>query len=222
MSSKKSLWYRLGYALERTRQNPAQGVRKLASLKDRKAPDRRRDRSSSVRPLLSTDDLVASGIVAVVAKTLDAWRPVKRAGLVRLLQAGAAGAGAALLVELIGPLLRREATMPVLGEDTLDRVLSGVGQGLVYGAVVEPRLPGPALAKGALYGSAEYAVVPVGGLGRMLGPHAPLRRVPVLAHLLEDMDPHHRAYLEHVAFGVTLALLYGSSPSSNGIRLDDE
>ena len=218
MSSKQSLWYRLGYALERTRNHPVQGARKLASLRDRRNRPRARARESPLQTLLPTDDLVASGIVAVVAKALDSWRPTRRAGIVRLLQAGAAGAGAALLTELIGPLLRGKATLPVLGEETLDRVLSGVGQGLVYGAVIEPRLPGPVAAKGALYGSAEYAVVPVGGLTRLLGPHAPLRRVPVLAHLLEGVNPHDRAYVEHVAFGITLALLYGSSPSNNGIR----
>jgi hypothetical protein len=222
MSSKQSFWYRLGYALERTRNNPVQGARKLASLKERRNRRRAHERATHLQTLLPTDDLVASGIVAVVAKALDWWRPARKAGLTRLLQAGAAGAGAALLTELIGPLLRGERALPVLGEDTLDRILSGVGQGLVYGAVVEPRLPGPVAAKGALYGSAEYAVVPVGGLTRLLGPHAPLRRVPVLAHILEGVDPHDRAYVEHVAFGITLALLYGSSASSNGIRPDDE
>ncbi len=221
MSSKQSFWYRLGYALERTRNNPVQGARKLASLRERRNRPRVREHGSHLKTLLPTDDIVASGIVAVVAKALDSWRPARRAGLVRLLQAGAAGAGAALLTELIGPLLRGKPELPALGEDTLDRVLSGVGQGLVYGAVIEPRLPGPVAAKGALYGSAEYAVVPVGGLTRLLGPHAPLRRVPVLAHLLEGIDPYDRVYLEHVVFGVTLALLYGSSSSNNGIRPED-
>jgi hypothetical protein len=46
--------------------------------------------------------------------------------------------------------------------------------------------------------------------------------VPVLGHLLEELDEHDRDYLEHVAFGVTLAMLYGSSRSSNGIREDEE
>jgi hypothetical protein len=218
MSSKQSFWYRLGYALERTRHDPPRGLRKLASLKERREAARARP----ARPILSTDDLIASGLVAVAAKTLDLWRPARRPGVVRLLQAGAAGAGAALVLELTGPWLRGEAALPALREDALDRILTGVAQGLLYGAVAEPRLPGPALAKGALYGSAEYAVVPVGGLGRLLASHAPLGRVPVLAHLLEGVDPHHRAYLEHLFFGIMLALLYGSSRSSSGIRVDGE
>ena len=47
----------------------------------------------------------------------------------------------------------------------------------------------------------------------------------MLAHLLEDLDRHDRAYVEHVVFGMALALLYGSSPSNSGIRVevsDDE
>jgi hypothetical protein len=109
-----------------------------------------------------------------------------------------------------------------LDKEMGDRLIAGVGQGLVYGAVVEPRVPGPSLVKGALYGTAEYAVDPVGGLSRLLGAHAPQHRLPVIGHLLKDLDPHDRAYLEHVVFGVALALLYGSSPSSNGIRIDLE
>jgi hypothetical protein len=88
--------------------------------------------------------------------------------------------------------------------------------------VVEPRVPGHTVVKGTLYGSAEYAMDPAGGLGRMLGSRAPLRRIPVLGHLLEDLDPHDRSYLEHVAFGVALAVFYGSRPASNGILSDEE
>ena len=141
-----------------------------------------------------------------------------------LLRAGVSGAAAALLVELVRPLLHGEARLPVLDEGTKDRLLAGAGQGLVYGAVVEPRLPGPALLKGAAYGSVEYAVDPFGGLYRLLGPHAPLRRIPGVGAFLDDLDPHDRAYLEHVTFGIALSLLYesGSSPRSSGITEDEE
>jgi hypothetical protein len=63
----------------------------------------------------------------------------------------------------------------------------------------------------------------MGGLYRVLGSHAPLRRVPGLGSLLGEMDPHDRVYLEHVTFGIALALLYGpeSSPRSNGM-VDEE
>jgi hypothetical protein len=55
-----------------------------------------------------------------------------------------------------------------------------------------------------------------------MGPHAPHRRLPILADLLEGLGSHDRAYLEHVLFGVALATLYGRGPSSNGIVGDEE
>ena len=224
MSSKQSVWYRLGYALERSRQAPASGARKLATLKDRRPAERSKERPRrALNPTEwpTADQLVASGAVALVAKALDAWRPTRKAGLTGLLKAGLAGAGAAVVVELIRPLLSGKAELPELDEETVNRILVGAGQGVVYGAVVEPRLPGAPLLKGTLYASAEYALNPMGGLGRLLGPHAPLRRVPVLGHLLDELNDHDRAYLEHLAFGVTLAMLYRSSPLSSGILEDD-
>lgn len=224
MSSKHSVWYRLGYALERTRQAPASGARKLITLKDRRPAARPAERPR--RPLDPTgwptaDQLMASGAVALVAKALDAWQPRKKAGFTGLLKAGLAGAGAAVVVELVRPLLSGKAKLPEFDEQSLNRVLVGAGQGIVYGVVVEPRLPGAPILKGTLYGSAEYALDPMGGIGRLMGPHAPLRRVPVLGHLLEELDDHDRAYLEHLAFGVTLAMLYRSRPLSSGILEDD-
>lgn len=222
MSSENSFWYRLGYALERTRQAPSAGARKLATLKERRPAAERKRGLPHPAEWPSGDQLVASGLVALVAKTLDLWRPRRRTGAGGLLKAGVAGAAAALAVEVVRPLLQGRAELPELDEDTLGHVLAGMGQGLVYGLVVEPRLPGPSALKGALYGSAEYAVDPVGGLSRLLGPHAPLKRLPVVGHLLDDLTPRDRAYAEHLAFGIALALIYGSSPSSNGILAEEE
>jgi hypothetical protein len=224
MSSEQSIWYRLGFALERARPSPADARRKLGGLAKRNRPPAKRRERGSAHPAEwpSADEVIASGAVALIAKTLDVWRPRKKTGIVRILKSGAAGAGAALLVELVRPLLMGRAELPGLSEETIDRVLAGAGQGLVYGVVLEPRIPGPPLLKGTLYGSAEYAVDPVGGIGKLLGPHAPLKRVPVLAHLLEGVDPHDRVYLEHVTFGIALALIYGSSASSNGIAVEDD
>ena len=140
----------------------------------------------------------------------------------RIIKAGAAGAGAALLTDLVRVVLsgRMEGSTP--DNVTVERLLAGAGQGLVYGVVVEPRIPGPPLLKGALYGTAEYAVDPVGGMGRLLGPHAPIRRAPVVAQLLEGIDVGERGYVEHVTFGIALALLYGSRPSSSGMEVEVE
>jgi hypothetical protein len=243
MPPKKSFLFRLGYALERARQGPpaashavggslsqslSQSLgqslgQSLKGLAERQANPPKAEGEAAPRSAWpSAEDIMASGATVAVAKVLNGWKPRGKTGALRLLRAGAAGAAAALVVDLLRPLLRGDPGIGPLDKETGDRLIAGVGQGLVYGAVVEPRVPGPSLVKGALYGTAEYAVDPVGGLSRLLGAHAPQHRLPVIGHLLEDLDPHDRAYLEHVVFGVALALLYGSSPSSNGIRIDLE
>jgi hypothetical protein len=221
MPPKQSLWFRLGYALERAREGPPAAGRSLRGLAEQQTKPLKAEGESGPGPAWpSIDSIVASGASAAVAKVLNGWKPQRKASTLRLLRAGAAGAAAALLVDMLRPLIRGEPGVGPLDKETVDRLIAGIGQGLVYGAVVEPRIPGPTLVKGALYGTAEYAVDPVGGLSRLLGPHAPQHRLPVIGHLLEDLDPHDRAYAEHMVFGVALALLYGSSPSSNGIRID--
>ncbi len=221
MPPKQSLWFRLGYALERAREGPPAAGRSLRGLAEQQTKRLKAEGESGPGPAWpSIDSIVASGASAAVAKVLNGWKPQRKASTLRLLRAGAAGAAAALLVDMLRPLIRGEPGVGPLDKETVDRLIAGIGQGLVYGAVVEPRIPGPTLVKGALYGTAEYAVDPVGGLSRLLGPHAPQHRLPVIGHLLEDLDPHDRAYAEHMVFGVALALLYGSSPSSNGIRID--
>ncbi|MCG6987490.1 MAG: hypothetical protein LJF06_04850 [Gemmatimonadetes bacterium] len=221
MSSDQSFWYRLGFALERARGAPAKrrgkGARKLASLKERT-----RGPTPPTRPV--KDDLLSAGTTALAVKALDVWRPRGGVGPVRLVKAGLAGAGAALLVDLVRPVLRGKGDALPLDRSTVDRLLSGAVQGILYAGVVEPRIPGPPLLKGTLYGSTEYVADPQGGLTRLLGTRSALRRTPLvslLARLLGDLDAHDRVYLEHVTFGILLALLYGSSPRSNGIAPPD-
>ncbi|MEJ2206834.1 MAG: hypothetical protein P8170_22325, partial [Gemmatimonadota bacterium] len=159
MSSQKSMWYRLGFALERARHAPSARPGKLAGLGERNRPARRSERrGTDPASWPSADDLIASGAVAVVAKALDVWRPRKRTGIMRILKAGAAGAGAALLTDLARALLTGRAQGPTMADRAVERALAGASQGLVYGLVVEPRIPGPPVLKGALYGTAEYAV----------------------------------------------------------------
>jgi hypothetical protein len=222
MASKKSIWYHIGHALERARRAP-DPERKVAGLGERRSGgERLPTRTPERQPIPSADDLMAAGVAVVVDRMLAGWTGRKAPGVWHLLRAGAAGATAAILVDLVRPLLNEDATFSALDRETADRVLAGVGQGLVYGAVVEPRIPGPALMKGAVYGSAEYATDTVGGLASLLGAHTPQRRMPFLGDVLEGVDPHDRAYLEHLIFGITLALLYESKPSSNGIRPEGE
>ncbi len=222
MSSEESFWFRVGYALESAKLPPSpRGRQPVAGLADRatRAPGERGRQSGST---LATDQLVTAGITAVAARILDSWQPRRKAGIKRLLWAGAAGAAAALLIEFLKPVLRGQPELPTLDRDTGDRVLAGMGQGLLYGAVIEPRIPGPALLKGALFGSAEYATDAAGGLTQLLRAHAPLGRIPLVGRILEDVDPRDRVYVEHLAFGIALALLYGASPSSNGTLPEDE
>jgi len=176
----------------------------------------------SVPDLPSSDELIAAGVTLIADRAFAAWGGRSAPGVGSLLRAGLAGAVAALLANLVRPLLRDEAGLPALDRDTAEDLLSGIGQGLVYGGVIEPRLPGPAVLKGALYGSVEYAVVPLGGLGGLLGSHAPQSRLPFIGGLLDGLDGHERAYLEHLVFGIALALIYESSASSSGMRPDEE
>ena len=248
MASEPSLWYRIGYMVERARHARPAGERILAGLKERapttpgapatrllpgenprprgggdRTPGASHDapRSSRQPHGPSVDDLVSS-LVAVAAGRLlgGGGKRTRPGGLLWLLRAGAAGAAAALLLDFVRPLLYENGNVAVLDPEVGDRMLAGLGQGLVYGAVVEPRVPGPALLKGALFGSAEYATEAAGGLGQLLRAHTPHGQVPGVGQLLEQLHPKGRAYLEHLVFGMALALLYGSSRSSNGIRIE--
>ena len=219
MVSEESFWYRVGYALERGRRPSAPPAwKRLAGLAER---------ASRVHPTnnspkgFAVEQLVSVGIAALAGRVLDVWRPRRKIGLKGLAWAGASGAAAALLVDAVRPFLRGEHERPAFDRDTADRILLGLGQGLLYGAVIEPRVPGPSILKGALFGSAEYAADAAGGLARVVGAHAPLRRLPFVGRMLDEIDQQDRVYLEHLAFGVALAILYGSNAPSSGIVLDE-
>ncbi len=220
MSGTKSIWYRLGHALERAR-HAKSAPRPLPGLAERRGRNGTVARRSDERPPLpAPDDLVAAGVAMAVDRVLASWTGRTPPGFARLVRAGAAGAAAALLLDLTRPLVTGRADRPLVDARTTERMLAGVGQGLVYGSIVEPRVPGPPLLKGAFYGSAEYWSDPVGGLSGLFGGHAPLRHVPLLGALVETDDDEERAYLEHLVFGVALALIYGSRSDRSGIEAE--
>jgi len=212
MSADPSIWYRVGYALERARSSEAPSDEESRARKPRTSKG-----GEPAKPWPTADELITSGTVALVGKLLDAWRPARKTSFTRLLRAGAAGAGAALLLELVKPLLRGRAELPALDQDTGRRLLAGAGQGLLYGAVVEPRVPGPAVFKGAVFALAEYMADPAGGLSRILGAHSPQSRLPVIADMLDEIEREEREVLDHLVFAVALAVLAGESPSANGV-----
>ena len=224
MASTNNIWFQLGHALERARHGvPAKGT-SVASLRDRLAQreEERAQERQTRSPVPTSDDLMTAGVAMIVDRVLGSWGRRAEPGFTRLLRAAASGAAAALIVDLVRPLLRGEPGLPVLDRDTADRIIAGAGQGLVYGAVVEPRVPGPSLAKGVLFGSAEYMADPLGGVSGLLGQHAPQNRLPVVGDVLDRLEDHEQAWLEHVAFGIALAVIYESSDSSNGILNDEE
>lgn len=218
MASEQSIWYRLGHALERARHTvptPQDAETALSEGDDDGV-------TAPVPHIPSSEELVSAAIALVVDKALDGWGRRSDPGITALLRAAASGALASILVDLVRPLLRDDADLPGIDAETAERMLAGLGQGLIYGGVVEPRVPGPALLKGALFGSLEYVVNPVGGLSGILGSHTPQRKIPFVGGLLDSLDGEDRAYLEHLVFGIALALIYESSPSSNGMRPEEE
>jgi hypothetical protein len=222
MAGKKSFWYHLGHALERARPAPA-GDRAVPGLAERRAGKEPAPRDPGTPPSIpDADELLSAGVAVAVDRALSVWTGRHPPRLTSLVRAGASGAAASLLVDLLRPLVTGRGDLPTIDRGTVDRMLAGVGQGLIYGSLVEPRLPGPALVKGSLYGSAEFLTDPLGGLSELLHGHVPQRHLPVLGELLDGLADHERAYLEHLVFGIALALLYESRSSSNGILLDEE
>ena len=218
----KSIWYRLGYALElarhgaRSAQESGSGERASSTKKATRAAKSRSDATS--RPASSTvDQLIATG-AGIVGDRLFSLVAGRRPGTLRLTHAALAGAGAAFALSLF----RNGKNGTVEGgpspPDPTAQLLSGAARGLFYGAVLEPRLPGSPLLRGATFGVMEYVTSPFGGLDGILGASSPHRTMPMIAALLGPGDSGAESMADHVAFGVTLGLLYGAGSASRGSR----
>lgn len=213
-SGNDDIWFQIGYALERFR-----GVsRKLPALetlqRSRGASD---DRGSGGRDGDNpghrrgdpVTEMVSAGVRSLGARMLGLWPERGRPGVFGLLAAAGSGAAAGLLTELARPLLRPDSGQPPDEEPEVGAsVLTGVARGLTYGAVVRPRVPGPAFLVGFLYGTAEYVASPWGGLPRLLRGASPHGKLPLVRDLLEPDEEPTPVYLEHLAFGLALAVLY--------------
>ncbi len=217
MHSDNTLWYRLGYALERARGSAPD----LPALLGRGASDATRKEQPDESPGDDGGDaavtaLVLGGAGALASRVLRVWPRRHRPGALGVVAAGASGAAAGVLVELLQPLLRGELAPPGPDEDVTEALLSGAGRGLAYGAIAEPRLPGPALLRGVLFGTLEYMIAPWGGLPGLLGSSSPHRKLPVVSGLLEPGEEDDADYLDFVAFGLALGLLYGTFLEKRG------
>jgi hypothetical protein len=229
MPDRSDFWYRLGYALETARQGRTRaaldgfGARAVARPRKDAPSTRSEPEADEGAGSGALDLLLAAGTGTLVSRLLRAW-PARRSGpnLARLLRAGAAGAAATFLRELLDPLLRGDPRIPTWDEGLGDRLTAGVARGLIYGAVLDTRLPGPSLARGVAYGTTEYLLSPWGGLRRTLGKSVPYARLPVLSGLLDDPEAGEEAFVDHLVFGVALALLYGTEDETRiGIGDDD-
>lgn len=90
-------------------------------------------------------------------------------------------------------------------EELMGRFGAGIAIAAGYAALLYPRIPGPPLFKGLVFGALEIAAAPRGGLVR-LATEAPGIRFPLQTLVLpidEDASP-----VSHLAFGVALGLLY--------------
>jgi len=203
--ARNSVWYRIGYALERA-SGDRRSVR-LRSLAERLGGNRSHGPSDGdARDAL--DAVIAAGSTAILSRILHLREPDRRTGLADLLRAGAAGVGASLLHELTAPLLHGELRAPELDGDLGEALLAGAARGLLYASLVEPRLPGPALLRGVVFGTAEYLASPWGGLTKLAGRSAPHRRIPLFSGLFEGSKAGENGLLDHLAFAVALAALY--------------
>jgi hypothetical protein len=222
----KNLWYQLGYALEQTRSEPSRDRieslgRKLAAFRRTGQGEKRVEVSGESRNpprdkegAETIDWLLASLSGALVGRTLRSWRPRRHPGPYLLLRSAAAGAAAMIFQELAHALLSDDPAEAARRSRTLgQRLLSGTARGLLYGAVAEPRLPGPPVIRGVLYGTSEFLLSPLGGLGKLLGKEAPYSRIPGVGSLLEEVDWEEDGYVEHLVFGLALALMAGETRS---------
>jgi hypothetical protein len=200
MQENKDIWYHLGYALETARQRlPSSGG---DSSKTPRRDEVTRDVSKKV-----LDALLTVGAGSLVTKSLSFLPGRRKPGLFRLFRAGAAGAAAAFLAELLRPALRGSVRDATLEEELTDILLSGAGRGLLYAGVVAPHLPAPPALQGTAYAALEYALIPWGGLEELAGSISPHGRIPVLSVLLKSRGEDEQ-FLEHLVFGLALALLY--------------
>ena len=223
----KSIWYHLGYALESARHGArsAQGVQSDGTVRStrrvrsaKKARRTGKGRSAERRPAAATvDQLIETG-TGILGDRLFSIVAGRRPGGLRLTRAALAGAGAALALSLFRNGKNGASGAGKSPHDPTADLLTGAARGMLYGAVLEPRLPGSPLLRGVTFGVMEYVTSAFGGLDGILGASSPHRTMPIIAALLGTSDSGAGSMADHVAFGVTLGLLYGEGSARRGSR----
>jgi len=206
MSDSSDPFYRIGYALEAARS-------RVPGSPEGKAAVRAREKSPVRSGADLMDQLISVGTGALTAKMLDILPGRSKPGVLRLVRAAVAGAGAAAVLALVRSRL---LDAPDEEPDAVSELLAGAGRGIVYGSVLEPHLPGPSLLRGATFAVIEYSVSPWGGLDGVLGAASPRRTIPVLGALMGTDALEAESLAEHMIFGATLGLLYGVAKDSSG------
>ncbi|GMR13832.1 MAG: hypothetical protein BMS9Abin29_2051 [Gemmatimonadota bacterium] len=209
MTDRQNLWFRLGFAIESARPSTL------------RAKIRSSERSLLRNPFFKEevpketmlDSMLNAGAGAVAGRVLGGGRGPGPVGLARAAAAGATATLTRSLVRVAFNLGPNEGT-PDLGRE----VLGGAARGLLYGAVVEPRLVGSPLTRGLAFGAVEYLVAPWGGLDKVLGAASPRRTMPILGALMAVEKAPEESFTDHLIFGVALGLLYGLGRVRRGSR----
>lgn len=204
MTDRTDVWYRIGYSLASLRAKGSGKVPEVAPV-PRATP--------AATPENPFDSLVSAMVTTVAGRAVAGLTRDSDSSITRVVRAGLAGAAGTLVLRLVRTRLLHAGDPAV---DPTTEVLAGAARGILYGSVVDPWLPGPGFAKGAVFGALEYSISPLGGLDRILGAASPHRTIPMLAAMMDTDDLTADTLLEHVVFGATVGLLYGSTASRNG------
>lgn len=225
-SEDQDIWYRLGYALERVRDAP-RAVPGLETLKHLGGASSGGRSSSESRGHGSGDGnhgnpgnlparLLEEGARSLGSRIVSVLPARGRVRLLELLASAVAGSAATVVAEMVGTLLLSDKVISLEPDDLAVSLSGGAGRGLAYAGVVEPRIPGPAFLAGFLFGTAEYLTASWGGIPAVLGSASPHRKVPLLSEILESDDRVEDPYLQHLAFGLALALFYEALRPKSG------
>ena len=148
MHDDEEIWFRIGYAVERARQKiPESHPQSSAGRAPlRKGGGRAAEHSGSRGDMLGS--VLSMGVGSVAAHLLRLAAAPSSPGAGAHLRAGGAGAGTALLVEILRPLATGER-YPSRAAALLEAALAGAAHGLVYASLERLAFGAPCRAGGS-------------------------------------------------------------------------